>query len=72
MCVCMCVCAGFTPRLAVEPALSQSSARAAHTGRELVGQNRMLQLVKEGLSEGPHWSLIPTGGPGPGMEGWCP
>ena len=53
---------------AVELTLSQCGPRAAHTRQELVGKNTKLQLVQEGLSERPPWSLILAGGPDPKVE----
>ena len=68
ICVCVCVCVGFKHKPAVELTLSQCGPRAAHTRQELVGKNTKLQLVQEGLSERPPWSLILAGGPDPKVE----
>ena len=58
---------GFKLRPAMELRLSQCGPRAA---QELVfvGKNTKLQLVQEGLSERPPWSLILAGGPDPKVE----
>ena len=66
--MCVCLCVGFKHKPAVELTLSQCGPRVA---QELVGKNTKLQLVEEGLSERPPWSLTLAGGPDPAVETVC-